>query len=513
MPPKKTTITIGGTNDGPLQDPTAPIKVDKTGYKGKKNQQKPPVNNAKQGNVVTKRSTLNPGAGVYTPVTKQVTNAKLNTSQTKSQISSTNANSINQANITNTRTKREKEFDLCIQGKINVDSPFGGITLRDQMDDGEINVLRERVIHDKIDILSFEGLMQISEIICRWPRPREIGKIIWGLTNAEDAKKLGLIWEDVQDKKYIYCVMTTSFNIIKNDDLLGRDLYGHIKKFTKDNGLLYAWIHHMAKTEKTQEHYKLQVFYVSNFKGPILNSPYGSPQEKEELKFIGKTAIKNFYRRFSGIVQKISKLPDVFKEFKSFMTGKKGKPSDEPDYGQIYIEPNSVADQRRVPYWIPPQQPPPPPQSPQSPQYPRIPPPPPPRIPPPPPPRIPPPPPPRIPPPPPPQTRRPNNNTNGTLQPQGTPVPPQRTQTSRSFNPFPKGQMHWADNINNNTNNSTNKKNKNENGSTNGRNVQTQAPVQPQNKNTRSTKVNGNNLNNINNIFDFPGRLPQRPVV
>ena len=177
---------------------------------------------------------------------------------------------------------REEAFETCSfersERHPDYAEAFSGVRLMDsKMNAAEIDALRGFVDSEDIDVLSYDGLERVSDLLCRWPRPSEIGRVL-------------------DDANLKYAMAAGSFSVDSKTTLgevigtMGENLV----EFTKAHNLLYAWVKNLKDGPR------ILLFYTT------ADGVIATKADETKIKSRGIDLIYRFFKSFSkrGVVKK-----------------------------------------------------------------------------------------------------------------------------------------------------------------------------------------------------------------
>lgn len=186
---------------------------------------------------------------------------------------------------------RAAKFSKCKNERVG--SKFDGVKLNSKMSDDEIADLYEWAVdkwgnQDVLnELLTYDGLSQAASVLCRWPRPSELARVV-----AHE-----------RDTPLEYVRFITKFTV--NDGASINTVIGRggskLIDLTKKNDLIYAWI----KTDDADQDVFCLYLYAINTIGLVGN--------RSDLYRKCREASMEFIRRNSQYVTQVGK--DIQKTF------------------------------------------------------------------------------------------------------------------------------------------------------------------------------------------------------
>ena len=133
---------------------------------------------------------------------------------------------------------RVRMFNTCVkdQHDARVSAGLDGISMHDKMTDAEVFGLRDYFGGDVRRLLSYEGMQDASHVLCRWPRPSELARVIAASGQGSMTYR---------SFKVVFEAKAPLHSIIGP---VGK----HLNDLTKNNDLLYAWIKRRKEEGKAE---------------------------------------------------------------------------------------------------------------------------------------------------------------------------------------------------------------------------------------------------------------------
>ena len=133
---------------------------------------------------------------------------------------------------------RVRMFNTCIKDQHDARQSAGlaGISMHAKMTDAEVFGLRDFFGGDVRRLLTYDGMQAASRVLCRWPRPSELSRVIAASGQG---------------------VMTyRSFKVVFEAKVPLRNIIGpmgkHLNDLTQGHDLLYAWIKRRKEEGKAE---------------------------------------------------------------------------------------------------------------------------------------------------------------------------------------------------------------------------------------------------------------------